>query len=230
MFNSKKEIEKLNSSLLNQALHNLNNINRPSTIKKYDWLLSDWDSKTWKLTNWNGDKKNPIFLHWRQLLPNGLFLTDKRYQFILERTKLVIAAMRTGPNATISRSNLQTQTSIYLFALIRWMVLIGYDDEPYQLLSFESLSESDFERFKELIPQGLPGLEMHLERCEQFLINLSHKELNELKNKDGTINRKKLGKAINIKPQRLFKARIDLLLEKFEDQGINSEYKCSKKT
>jgi hypothetical protein len=227
MFNSKEEIADLTSKLVNNGLSNLDNQQSLET-KEFNWLLNSWDSKTWRLTGWNGSETTPIYIHWRQLLPNGLLLTNKRYEHILSRSKLLLAAMRTGNNASTSRSGLQLNASIYLFALIRWMILVGYDDHPYTILSFESLTEDDYERYIESISNGIPGLEMHLERCLEYLNSLTNNQLEDLRKTNGSIDRKKLGRAIYILPARLFKPKIDLFLLNYEIRDTHPTFIVSK--
>ena len=227
MFNEKKKVDRLTDALIADALLELQEKNAYNTSKP-EWLLNNWDSKVWRLNGWNGSTENPIFIHWRQLLPNGLLLTHPRYSFILERSKRLVAAIRTGPLATVTRSDLQRHTSIYLFALIRWMVLRGFDEAPYAILTFESLTIKDFEVFRKSISYGIPGLEMHLERCRDHLDALDSVGLKNLQTKEGKIDRKKLGRSVNIQPQRLFKPKIELLLQSYETDTKKVSFLVSK--
>ncbi len=228
------------SSILNDDLDDfLEKLRVPITFSpppEFDWLLSPWSQTRWYLISKNGTTRkdkdgkwiNAIKINWHQLLPNGKYLTDHEYSHILERTRRLIASMRTGPYASSDRSETQYTTALYLFSLIRWMILQGYHIPPYATLTFSVLTRSDFSTFCEQLECGMPGIESFNMRAGEFLDSLTTKQLKTLRKPCGLINRDLLGNSINIEPIRLHTPATDIFLRTYETCTKYPEFNISK--
>ena len=204
----------------------LENIKAPtfSHQKNYDWLLSDWNDDEWKLPRKNkqtfiddkGEVINPIIIYWKQLLPNGRFLTDQENSYILERIRRVIALMRSGYDGRSDRSEQQYHTSIYLFSIVRWMVLNGFADTP-RVMTFSALTEIDYKAYCNKLYKGWLSIEDVLQRISHYLDNISSKEHDLITLKSGRIDRVALGKTLNISSTRLERdPAVDIHLRYYE--------------
>ena len=96
---------------------------------KAPWLLVPFEANVWETTNRgreeliDGRWKNTVRVDWRVLLPNGLLLTDARYENLLTFAKKVSALIRSDLISGSSAPKAWANTISTLCALLRWVVL-----------------------------------------------------------------------------------------------------------
>jgi len=104
-------------------------------VRPYDgnfeapWLLVPFESDVWETTNRgreeliDGQWKNTIRVDWRILLPNGLLLTDTRYEKLLTVAKKVSFFVRSDLICGSSSPHAWLRSTLYLAGVLRWVVL-----------------------------------------------------------------------------------------------------------
>lgn len=228
MFNNTTNISLLERNLIDEHIKKENSQLSFEKPPGFDWLLSDWNDDIWLLIGWDGSRTDPEKINWAQLLPNGDSLLEDKYSYILERTKRVIALMRSGKYASATRSSTQVTTALYCFSLIRWMVLKGYSESPYIHLTYEILTTDDYEIFCSQIEYGIPGVESFFERIKDYMDDLSSSGVASILKPNGMVDRNILGHKLNIEPHRLSIPRIDVLLRKYESCNKYPKFNITK--
>lgn len=153
------------------------------------WLLSDWQSEVW--TVWidrqtryvDGTLCDAAKINWAHQFPNGEYLTGKRYRTLLQSCRRWAFAIRTGPKS-LTESTLSLVAYVgYLFRLLDWMVLEGFDEVSGEL-SLSDLTPASFDRFCQLLPGGLPAI-LHIEaRFISLVSSLSPRDRDRLISSD----------------------------------------------
>lgn len=179
------------------------------------WLLSDWPAPRWLLAKRNGkSRKNKHgewidveIIYWDRILPNGDHLTDPKYADILEDAKRLVYAVRSGPYATVDRSNSQYQLANNLMVLINWMIVRQFD-LPITFLRFSSLTPADFNHFCNDVVYGPAALEQWELRIDSVLCNADDETLRNNCDTEGRIDRTWLENQCHIDNGRMKAARV----------------------
>lgn len=192
------------------------------------WLLCDWREPRWILVKRNGkSRKNEQgewidveIIYWDRILPNGDRLTDPKYADILEDAKRLVYAVRSGPYASMDRSNSQHHLAYNLMILINWMI-VHQLDTPITFLRFSSLTPADFDRFCNDVAYGPAALEQWERRIDSVISNTDDETLRKNCDAEGRIDRTWLENQCHIgNGGRLSAARVlPPLLEPSERNG-----------
>lgn len=184
----------------------------------FNWLLSDWSSDVWELDGPNGSKENTVKIYWRQILPNGEFLTDSANHRILEKCKRLITTIRHGHDASVKNSEGQRHSFLYLISIIRWMCLCNLGSHPYQELSFKVLTRDDFQSFLGLLSTGSDGVEKKVARVSACLAENQFGKTNSLMLKSGFIDRARLAELLNVDRSSLKSPRVEAVIREYEPE------------
>jgi hypothetical protein len=126
---------------------------------KAQWLLNPFDSERWETTNRGreelvaGTWKNNISIDWRVLLPNGLLLTDARYELLLTCVKKIAFFMRSNLISGNSAPQAWNVMTYGLIGIARWSILHEAQFQP-ALHGFRLIDQAALEWLLSQVAEG----------------------------------------------------------------------------